>query len=148
VEAADGGGNVLNTVTVEHMRALDTLGWRIQALPPDVRERVLREGIAEGVSEGLRTVRRRAALSGIGDDEAVTAAVQSVLGPLMPSLSAEIMKAVGPAAQKAADVVGPVIEDKIKTYGPILAIIVGVVAGIIALFGMAAVGRYVIARSR
>jgi hypothetical protein len=72
-------------------------------------------------------------------------AVQNVFGPMMPALGAELMKAVEPATQRAADMLGPVLEEKIKDYGPILAITIGVVAGIITLIGSAIMGG-VIAR--
>ena len=132
----------MNTITVEHMNRVDTLAWHLRSLPREQRIKVVSDAIAQGVVEGLQA----RGLAGLGqDDNVIAAAVQSTLTPMLPALTAQLQKAVEPIAQKAADVVGPAIEEKIKQYGPILAIATGVVAGIIALVGAAIMGG-VIAR--
>jgi hypothetical protein len=131
-----------NTITVEQMHAVDTLAWKLRRLPREQRIAIVADAVAQGVVEGLAAQ----GLSGLGADDSVIAlAVQNVLGPMMPALGAELMKAVEPATQRAADMLGPVLEEKIKDYGPILAITIGVVAGIITLIGSAIMGG-VIAR--
>jgi hypothetical protein len=132
----------MNTITVEHMQAVDTLAWHLRRLPREERIRIVADAVVKGVSEGLEA----RGLAGMGeDDAAVSSAVQSVLTPLLPSLTDQLTKAVEPAAKKAAEFVGPAIEEKIKEYGPTLAIITGIVAGVIALIGSAIMGG-VIAR--
>jgi len=131
-----------NTITVEHMNAVDTLAWNLRRLPREQRIAIVTDAVTQGVMEGLAAQ----GLSGMGvDDSIIAAAVQNVLAPMMPALGAELMKAVEPATQRAADMLGPILEEKIRDWGPILAITIGVVAGIITLIGSAVMGG-VIAR--
>lgn len=126
-----------NTITVEHLDAVDTLAWSLRRLPREKRIEIITDAVTQGVVEGLAAQ----GLSGLGaDDSIIAAAVQNVLGPMMPALGEELMRAVEPATQRAADMLGPILEEKIKDYGPILAITVGVVAGIITLIGSAIMG--------
>lgn len=74
----------------------------------------------------------------------VSVAVEKALKPLMPTLGAELMKVVEPAAKKAADTVGPVIDEKLRKYGPWLAVITGTVAAILVILGMVTMGGYLL----
>jgi hypothetical protein len=131
-----------NTITVEHMNAVDTLVWNLRRLPRERRIAVITDAVTQGVVEGLASQ----GLSGMGaDDSVIAAAVQNILGPMLPALGAELTKAVEPAMQRATDLLGPVLEEKIRDWGPILALSIGVVAGIITLIGSAIMGG-VIAR--
>lgn len=126
-----------NTMTVETLSAVDTLAWNLRRLPREKRIEIITEAVTQGVYDGLAA----RGLSGFGaDDSIIASAVQNVLAPMMPALGAELMKAVEPATQRAADMLGPVLEEKIRDWGPILAITIGVVAGIITLIGSAVMG--------
>jgi hypothetical protein len=126
-----------NTITVEHMNAVDTLAWHLRRLPREQRIAVITDAVTQGVMEGLAAQ----GLSGLGaNDSVIASAVQDVLGPMLPALGAELTKAVEPALQRASDMLGPVLEEKIRDWGPILAITIGVVAGIITLIGSAVMG--------
>jgi hypothetical protein len=133
---------VNQTVTVENLQPVDALGWKLRRLPPRQRIEVVRKAVLDGVQEGLAS-HGMTGMSGLGAD-AVSAAVERVLQPLMPTLGAELVKVVEPAARKAADVVGPAVEENIKKYGPTLAIITGLVAAVLSVIGMVVVGGYVV----
>lgn len=123
----------------------DSLGQRLGQLDPKLREEVVRRAVYWGVQEGLADWKARnpggmAALS----QEALTAAVEKVIAPYLPAIGQQLVKVVEPAAQKAADVVGPAVESKIRQYGPTLAIITGVVAAVLSILGMVALGGYIV----
>lgn len=124
------------------------IGSRLAGLDPatqrEVVSRAVHWGVAEGADSWLRA--RAAGMSHLGQDALSTAvqfAVERALKPMMPMLGQRLMEVAEPAAKRAAEVVGPVVEDKLKEYGPRLAIIAGVVAAILGLLGMAALGWYV-----
>jgi hypothetical protein len=131
-----------NTITAEELGRIDTLAHHLRRLPREQRIAVVSQAVIEGVQEGLAA----RGLSGLGaNDSIIASAVQDALAPMMPALGAELTRAVEPALQRATDMLGPVLEEKIKAWGPILAISIGVVAGIITLIGSAVMGG-VIAR--
>jgi len=74
----------------------------------------------------------------------IQAAVQKALAPIMPTLGAELVKVVQPAAEKAANTVGPVIDEKLREYGPWIGAIAGTVSAILSIIGMILVGGYVV----
>lgn len=98
---------------------------------------------------GLEEYRRRAAtgMGALGQDavsSVVGSAVEKALRPLVPTLGAELMKVVEPAAKKAADTVGPVIDEKLRKYGPWIGVIAGTVAAILGILGMVVLGGYLV----
>lgn len=121
---------------------------RLRLLDPWTRREVLRRSLRWGVQYG--TAELGAHGFGTLSQDAVTgvigAAVQRALEPLLPTLGAQLMSVVEPAARKAADVVGPVLEEKLQKYGPIIGIIAGVVAAVLSIIGMVVVGGYVAKR--
>lgn len=132
----------MNSMSVESVETVDPIAWKLSQLDPRTREEVLRRAVEWGVRHGMDTV-RRSGVSGLGQDAAVTAAVQRALAPILPALGTELVKAVEPAAKRAAELVGPAVEEKIKEYGPRLAIVTGIVAGILAVLGMVVLGAYI-----
>lgn len=120
-------------------------GERFYALPAYVQRQMAARVLDWGVMQGIDEIRRRrpgAMISGFGDlsqaDQQAVAdsasnALTQILGGTAKSLSAQ-----------AADVMGPVIEQKLKEYGPTFAIIAGLVAAVFGIVGMALVGGYVI----
>lgn len=127
------------------------LGPRLRVLMPRARqqlaERAIEWGVQAGIDECLRRSEMGMGMAALSEDaitSAVSVAVQRALTPLMPTLSAELMKVAEPAAKKAADVVGPVIEEKLRDYGPTLALITGIAAAVLSVIGMLLVGAYVV----
>jgi hypothetical protein len=158
----------MNGLSIESLSALDpataleverrSAAWRmgglgrgLARLDPETRLEVARRAVSWGVAEALgeAAARHGPRLAGMGQD-AMTAvigpAVERALTPLLPALGAQLVKVVEPAARKAADVVGPAVEEKLRAHGPRLAIIAGVVAAILGLLGMAALGWFVARR--
>ncbi|MGH8896763.1 MAG: hypothetical protein ACRDZ4_07000 [Egibacteraceae bacterium] len=130
-----------------------SLAYRLQALSPEARQEVLARAIDWGVQRGVQdwAARNDAGMGDLSQDAltgAITIAVQNALAPLMPTLGQELMRVAEPAARKAADVVGPVIEEKLRAWGPTLAAITGVVAAVLSLVGMFLLGQYVVGKVR
>jgi len=111
-------------------------------LDPEMRLEVVRRGAEWGVMQGLADLRAQG-IDGLGQDY-IALAVERALKPMLPALSEQIMQVVGPAAQKAADTVGPVLDEKLRKWGPIMAVIAGVVAAVLGIVGMVVMGGYVI----
>jgi len=99
-----------------------------------------------GIQQGMAEMERRRAargLQGFGQTQDDTSAVSSsVASALMPILGGTTQQ----LSQKAADVIGPVIEDKLKQYGPMLAAITGLFAAAFTIIGMAVIGKYILAK--
>lgn len=119
------------------------------ALEPWVQREIARRAVEWGVMNGLAEYRRRRQYGGMGDlgqdmTGIVQIAVQKALAPLIPTLGAELMKAVEPAAKKASEVVGPVIDEKLRKYGPWIGVIAGTVAAILGILGMVTIGGYLL----
>ena len=142
----------MNSLSLEAVRPTNPytdMEVRLRRLPKHVQREVLSRAIDWGVSHGVAEWRAMGgpsmgALSQDALSTAVGTAVQKAITPLMPTLSAELMKAVEPAAAKAADVVGPVLEEKLKKYAPIFGIVAGLVAAAFGVLGMMIVGGYVV----
>lgn len=112
-----------------HIRA------RLARLDPHTRREVIRRAQEWGVGE-----LRAHGLSGLGQD----AAGQIVGGALQRVLAPVVTKAVEPAAHKMAEVIGPVLEEKLAKYGPIVGVIAGVIAAVLSIIGMVVIGGYVV----
>ena len=108
---------------------------RLDRLDPATRREVIRRATEWGVGQF-----RAHGFSGLGQDSAG----QIVGGALQRVLAPTISAAVDPAAQKMAQVIGPVIEEKLRKYGPIVGAIAGILAGVISIIGMVVIGGYVV----
>lgn len=118
-------------------------GERFFLLPKHVQKQVAARVLDWGVMQGMAEIRRRRpGVSGFGDlsqaeqqtvASAASGALTQILGGTAKGLSTQ-----------AAEVIGPVIEQKLKEFGPTFAIIAGLVAAVFGVLGMALVGGYVI----
>lgn len=139
----------MNAVTLQGLSGVADAGLaaRLSQLDPATRREVLSRAVEWGVMQGLAEAR---AAGGLGQapppQDAISAAVARVLAPMMPALQQQLVAAAEPAARKAADVVGPVVEQKLKEYGPTFGIIAGLVSAILGVLGMVAIGSYVVRR--
>lgn len=52
-----------------------------------------------------------------------------------PSMAQQFAAVAEPAAKKASEIIGPVVEQKLKDYGPTFAVTMGAVLGAAILFG-------------
>jgi len=125
----------------------DPLLAKLSQLSPEMKREVVRRSIQWGVERGVadwisQAERGMGTLSQGALDSAITIAVQNALTPLMPVLKQQLLEIAEPAAKKASEVVGPVIEEKLREYGPTLAAITGVVAAVLSIVGMLLVGGY------
>lgn len=73
-------------------------------------------------------------------EDVIQSAMTGWLNKHGPELANRLMVLAEPAAKKAAEVVGPVVEAKLKAYTPIFAAIVGGMFGLSLLLG-ARIGR-------
>jgi hypothetical protein len=118
-------------------------GERFNLLPPDVQRHIASRVVDWGVMNGIAEIKRRrpgARINGFGDlsqqeQNAVASAVSSALTPILGSTAKDL-------SQQAADVIGPVMVQKLKEYGPTFAIIMGLVAATFSVLGMALVGGF------
>lgn len=118
---------------------------RFRLLPPRVQREVLERALQWGVSKGLEDY--HSGVHGLGQDAmtgAIQIAVERALKPLMPVLTKELLGVVKPAAQEAAQVVGPVIRKELADKLPTFALISGAAAAILSIIGMVAIGGYVV----
>lgn len=128
---------------------IDPLAAKLGQLSPADRKEVARRAILWGVQRGVSDWISQAE-NGMGTlsqgalDSAITIAVQNALTPLMPVLKQQLLEIAEPAAKKASEVVGPVIEEKLRDYGPTLAAITGVVAAVLSIVGMLLLGGYIV----
>lgn len=132
---------------------VDPLAARLAQLSPETQKEVARRAIEWGVQRGVadwisNAERGMGTLSQGALDSAITVAVQNALMPLMPTLKAQLLEIAAPAAKKASEVVGPVIEEKLRDYGPTLAAITGIVAAVLSLVGMLLLGGYIVKQVR
>lgn len=128
-------------------------GERFNMLPVSVQRQMAARAIDWGMMHGLAEIRRcrpGQLIRGMGDlsqadqqtvADSVSSALAPILGSTLKSTTAEL-------SSQAAAVMGPVIEDKLKAYGPTFAIIMGLVAATLTLLGMAVFGGYIIAKIR
>lgn len=127
----------------------DPIVARLAQLSPELRKEVASRAIEWGVKRGVSDWIEQAA-NGMGSlsqgalDSAITIAVQNALAPLMPVLKQQLLEIAEPAAKKASEVVGPVIEEKLRAYGPTLAAITGIVASVLSIVGMLLLGGYIV----
>lgn len=127
----------------------DPLIAKLAQLSPETKREVARRAIEWGVKRGVDDWISQAA-NGMGQlsqgalDSAITIAVQNALAPLMPVLKQQLLEIAEPAAKKASEVVGPVIEEKLRDYGPTLAAITGIVAAVLSIVGMLLLGGYIV----
>jgi hypothetical protein len=138
---------------VAAMNANSSFVARFSMLDPRTQREVVERAVEWGVERGIndwREANRYRAMNGLGAlgqdalTNAVALAVQKALTPLMPVLGEKLMAVAEPAARKAAEVVGPVLDERLRTYGPKFAIISGLVAAILGIIGMVLVGGYVV----
>lgn len=127
----------------------DPLAARLAQLSPEMQKEVARRAINWGVQRGVaewisQAERGMGTLSQGALDSAITIAVQNALTPLMPVLKQQLLEIAEPAAKKASEVVGPVIEEKLRDYGPTLAAITGIVASVLSIVGMLLLGGYIV----
>lgn len=127
----------------------DPLMARLAQLSPAMQREVATRAIEWGVKRGVADWIEQAEhgmgqLSQDAITNAVAVAVQRALEPMMPALKAQLLAIAEPAAKKAAEVVGPVIEEKLRDYGPTLAAITGVVAAVLSIVGMLLLGGYIV----
>ncbi len=126
---------------------------RFYPLPPKVQAKMVQRAIEWGVASGVAEVRRRrpgAAINGMGDlsqQEQQTVA-DSVASALSPILGSTLKSTTTALSQQAADVIGPVLEQKLKEYGPTFAIIMGLVASTLTILGMAVFGGFILSKIR
>lgn len=142
----------LESLGATHARHNPHAGERFNLLPPTVQKRVLSRVIDWGVMNGLEEVCRRRGLSGItlgqlsqADQSTVADSVGSALAPILGST---LKSTTSSLSQQAADVIGPVIEQKLKDYGPIFAVIMGLTAAVFTLLGMGLLGGYLLKKLR
>lgn len=81
-------------------------------------------------------------------DTATDQLIAQALSSIAPQLQAQLLAIAEPAAQKAAQVVGPVIEEKLAQEAPLFALITGVFAGAVAVVGMILVGTFVLKKGK
>lgn len=122
---------------------------RLMELPERQRREVVERALQWGVERGIEGLMRDhgPALSGLGQDELnllVSRAIERAIKPMIPTLQKHLMEAAEPAAKKAADVIGPVVERKLKEQVPKFAAITGVVTAALTILGMFLVGGYVV----
>ena len=118
-------------------------------LQREMAARVIDWGVMNGIAE-IKRRRPGARINGFGDlsqaDQATVAdSVSSVLAPILGST---LKSTTADLSAQAATVMGPVIEQKLKEYGPTFAIIMGLVAASLTLLGMAVFGGYIMAKIR
>jgi hypothetical protein len=53
-----------------------------------------------------------------------------------PQIAAQFSAVAEPAARKSAEIIGPVVEQKLKDYGPTFAMIMGAVLGVFFVAGV------------
>jgi hypothetical protein len=146
----------MNALSIENLNVLRPSayeGERFKLMRPMVQRHVLSRAIDWGVLNGIAEIRRRrggARISGFGDlsqleQQTVADSVGSALAPILGST---LKSTTASISQQAADVIGPVIEQKLKEFGPTFAIIMGLVASTLTILGMALFGGYIIAKVR
>lgn len=69
-------------------------------------------------------------------EDFIQLAMSNWLTKFGPQLGQQMMAIAEPAAQKAAEVIGPVVEEKLRAYGPKLALLTGVIVGAAIIFGV------------
>lgn len=127
-------------------------GERFNLLPGYMKKRILARAMDWGVMNGMAEISRRRgyAISGFGDlsqaDQQTVA--DSVGSALAPILGGALKGTTAQVSQQAAEVIGPVLEQKLKEYGPTFAIIMGLVASSLTILGMALFGSYILAKVR
>ena len=86
----------------------------------------------------------------LGDQwtDAIQKAVTSAIQPMIPILSEQLLAVVAPAAEKAAEIVGPVVEQKLQQEGPKLAIITGLVLAAVSVVSMIGISMIVVSKMR
>jgi hypothetical protein len=128
-------------------------GERFRDMPVRLQREMAARVIDWGVMNGIAEIKRRrpgARINGFGDlsqaDQATVAdSVSSVLAPILGST---LKSTTADLSAQAATVMGPVIEQKLKDYGPTFAIIMGLVAASLTLLGMAVFGGYIMSKIR
>lgn len=128
-------------------------GERFRLLPPAVQRQMAARVVDWGVMNGVAEIKRRrpnARINGFGDlsqqeQQTVADSVSSVLAPI---LGTTLKSTTANISAQAAEVIGPVIEQKLKEYGPTFAIILGLVASTLTILGMAIFGGFILAKIR
>jgi hypothetical protein len=145
-------------VTVLTVQALGSAhpsfrGERFNLLPIAVQRRMASRVIDWGMMHGLDELRRRRPgriIRGMGDlsqaDQQTVA--DSVASALSPILGSTLKSTTADLSAQAAAVMGPVIEQKLAAYGPVFAIIMGLVTATLTLAGMALFGGYLLKKLR
>lgn len=144
----------MNSLSVQNSgMAQDDLVYRVAQLPPHLREEMARRAVEWGVQRGIEEWRanRHFGMAELGQDalsKAVSTAVERAIKPLIPTLGAELLKAVKPAAEAAANIVGPAVAEELEKKAPAIAIATGLIAGLVAIGGMLLLGQWVVRKVR
>lgn len=145
--------NALSVQALGGFAGFDSLGYHLAQLDPATQQEIVTRAIMWGVERGVsdwiegNQWRRERGLGALGQDAAqgaITAGIQAALTPLMPWLGDKLVEMAKPAMQQATDMIGPVIDQKVKEYGPRLAVITGLAAALLSVLGMILVGGYVV----
>jgi hypothetical protein len=91
---------------------------------------------SEVAADAVRKV-RLGELSSMGEiTQYIASGLQAFLTMYGPQIGAQLIKIVEPAAKKAADIIGPVVEQKLKEHVPMFAAITGGLIGAAILGGV------------
>jgi hypothetical protein len=120
--------------------------WDI--LPLRQRVEVLGTAIGESVLEGMgQDLPDPFSVNAGGGlpEQLIQQQVMKIIEPMLPVLGEKLLEIAEPAAQKAAEVVGPVVKEQLDAQIPKLAVITGIVAGLLVVGGIM-IGRKIRAR--
>jgi len=133
----------MNSLTLQSQvyGAPDALALGLAALDPWTRDEVIDRAVRWGVETGVAEYVAVHGLASLGQaTDVITGAVTQALQPMLPQLQTYAMQAADPILAKASDMV----DEKLRTWGPIVGGIAGVVAAILGIIGMVVVGGYVV----
>lgn len=97
-------------------------------------EAIVIEAAARAANEAVDVVAANPSMLGSIDD-LIASSMSRFFESYGPQMAAQFAKIAGPAAEKASEIIGPVIEEKLKAYTPTFALITGGVVAAAILFG-------------
>ena len=74
--------------------------------------------------------------------EFLTEQATAILKPLLPALGAQLAKVAQPAAEKAAEMIQPMLKAELTAKVPIFAIMSGLTAGLFTVIGMILIKKF------